>query len=324
MKPLPLPPKAPCRNIPCLAEKSNSDDRDALLSKRASRRQRRSLKESGDFLGVQGVNPKTGTMDVMTPTISTSSTEAGGGSQPLMSSALKDGNATGACQSSRKISLEELAEAQHRLDECQRLKETVRAEQYQIMWRKETSQWSSVAEPKLSTIFQSRSPTSGKLSDPVDDMSRTSSGTIIHTASAHLQPDALSSQYPSEATTRMEKGDGSLYRNLEKTKQDESTFRPHLRSTGFTVRRKELRHCSINSKGDDSSQLKTSDLQGTPSMQPDPRHGMHWQEERDGLLELTPTSVRPHHRSNCCPASGPNQIGMTVHRNEAQMGTEAS
>lgn len=37
------------------------------------RKQRRLLRESGDYLGVQGVNPQTGELDVVTPTPSNSS-----------------------------------------------------------------------------------------------------------------------------------------------------------------------------------------------------------------------------------------------------------
>lgn len=43
------------------------------LEHRERRRRRRSLKESGDYLGVQGINPRTGEMDVVTPSTSTTS-----------------------------------------------------------------------------------------------------------------------------------------------------------------------------------------------------------------------------------------------------------
>ena len=40
------------------------------------RRQRRGLKESGDYLGVQGVNPETGKLDVVTPTTATTASNS--------------------------------------------------------------------------------------------------------------------------------------------------------------------------------------------------------------------------------------------------------
>ncbi|KAK4130013.1 hypothetical protein BT67DRAFT_248475 [Trichocladium antarcticum] len=53
-----------------------ADTRDLFLAKRELRRQRRSLKKSGDFLGVTGVNPYTGELDVITPPTSSSSEDA--------------------------------------------------------------------------------------------------------------------------------------------------------------------------------------------------------------------------------------------------------
>lgn len=49
------------------------------LERREKRRQRRSLKESGDYLGVQGINPRTGELDAITPSSSsnTSSQQLG-------------------------------------------------------------------------------------------------------------------------------------------------------------------------------------------------------------------------------------------------------
>ncbi|RFU73148.1 hypothetical protein TARUN_9113 [Trichoderma arundinaceum] len=54
--------------------KGKQPDRRELLTARAKarRRQRQSLKESGDYLGVQGVNPHTGEPDVISPTNSSS------------------------------------------------------------------------------------------------------------------------------------------------------------------------------------------------------------------------------------------------------------
>lgn len=52
---------------------SAAQSQQLYLERREKRRQRRSLKESGDYLGVQGVNPRTGEMDVLTPSSSSAS-----------------------------------------------------------------------------------------------------------------------------------------------------------------------------------------------------------------------------------------------------------
>ncbi|CAK7234377.1 hypothetical protein SBRCBS47491_008927 [Sporothrix bragantina] len=98
-------------------------------------RQRKNLKESGDYLGVQGINPETGQLDVLTPTT---------GSKSTVSS---DASAVpgGSVQSS--------------MDRYEEKKDKLRRQQSLIRWRKDTGQWSSVAEPGLSPIAQSRNST---------------------------------------------------------------------------------------------------------------------------------------------------------------------
>lgn len=54
--------------------------RRAIEAKREARRQRQSLKESGDYLGVQGINPDTGKLDTSTPT---ESGQSSGGERAL-------------------------------------------------------------------------------------------------------------------------------------------------------------------------------------------------------------------------------------------------
>ncbi|KAK0715668.1 hypothetical protein B0H67DRAFT_246801 [Lasiosphaeris hirsuta] len=135
----------------------SSRARELFLAKQESRRQRRTLKESGDFLGVTGVNPYTGEMDVITPT--TSSEEATGSS----SAAANNPQLTELAQKIQDARSEyELAkrEAQFkreqvRLDKITRQKEAIRLAQQRVQWRHEPGQWSSVAEPQLSPIAQS-------------------------------------------------------------------------------------------------------------------------------------------------------------------------
>lgn len=141
-------------------------------AKREARRLRRSLKESRDFLGVQGINPHTGVMDVLTPT-SSSPTDRTMMSAPEpkgYSASMSDFR--GAHQRAAKTrdveeaSLERLRQQQEKLDKIQRKKDSIRTFQQRMRWRKDTNQWSSVAEPDLSPIAdastRSRTPRSSK------------------------------------------------------------------------------------------------------------------------------------------------------------------
>ncbi|OIW32245.1 hypothetical protein CONLIGDRAFT_678651 [Coniochaeta ligniaria NRRL 30616] len=139
-------------------------------AKREARRQRRSLKESSDFLGVQGINPHTGVMDVLTPT-SSSPTD-----RTLMSAPEPKGHSESMAdfrnayqraarsRDAEEASLERLRKEQERLDKIQRRKESIRTFQQRVRWRKDRNQWSSVAEPDLSPIAdastRSRTPRS--------------------------------------------------------------------------------------------------------------------------------------------------------------------
>lgn len=144
----------------------------AFDAKREARRLRRSLKESRDFLGVQGVNPHTGVMDVLTPTSSSptdrtmmSAPEAKAHSESM--SELRAGYPraprTGDAE---EASLERLGKEQEQLDKTQRKKVSIRALHQRVRWRKDTNQWSSVAEPDLSPIAdastRSRTPRSSE------------------------------------------------------------------------------------------------------------------------------------------------------------------
>lgn len=153
------------------------DNRTARLStpydtRREARRQRRSLKESRDFLGVQGINPHTGVMDVLTPTSSSptdgtakSAPEAKGFSHSIADSQAAYQRVAGN-QDAERASFERLRKEQARLDKAQSKKDSVRAFQRRVRWRKDKNQWSSVAEPDLSPIAdastRSATPRSGR------------------------------------------------------------------------------------------------------------------------------------------------------------------
>lgn len=129
---------------------------------RESHLQRRSLKESGDFLGVQGVNPETGQLDVLTPTTG-SDTTLGGGMPHILGELSRDiREAKSAHRTSRKLHPDDLRKAlsEHASggkDRFEREKDNIRREQSLVRWRKDTIQWSSVAEPILGSIAQSSS-----------------------------------------------------------------------------------------------------------------------------------------------------------------------
>ena len=133
--------------------------------KKARRTQRRSLRESGDFLGVQGANPRTGYWDVSTGTSSSDPSQLSEQTKQRLDQEAKEVE-----EQKRK-----LAEAQlkHQLElqglkalKDQRIVEKAKkAEQKKLeirarrmrhgKWRHSENGWSSVAEPNLSPIVQS-------------------------------------------------------------------------------------------------------------------------------------------------------------------------
>lgn len=116
------------------------------LERREKRRLRRSLKESGDFLGVQGINPATGELDVLTP----SSSSAG-----EFSSLARAVQATRESYEGARRQLEA-----EKMRKWERDKRAIRAEHRStVRWRKKTSGWSSAVEPNLSPIAQSSAAT---------------------------------------------------------------------------------------------------------------------------------------------------------------------
>jgi hypothetical protein len=126
--------------------------------KREARRLRQSLKESSDFLGVQGVNPHTGVMDVITPTSSSPSDNTMRSLPELkpyfetMADFRRAYHRASRSQDAEEASLLLLRKEQERAARLQRHKDTIRAFQRRVRWQKEQHQWSSVAEPDLSPI----------------------------------------------------------------------------------------------------------------------------------------------------------------------------
>ncbi|KAK3324179.1 hypothetical protein B0T19DRAFT_224087 [Cercophora scortea] len=149
-KPLPKAAPTPADQDPV---KSSDRARELFLAKQEARRQRRTLKESSDFLGVTGVNPYTGEMDVLTPT--TSSDELRPAADPYLAGlARKAEDAQEAYELAKREAQQKREQAKH--DKIERHKDAIRLAQQRVKWRRETLQWSSVAEPNLSPIPQSQ------------------------------------------------------------------------------------------------------------------------------------------------------------------------
>lgn len=154
------------------------------LAHREKRRLRRSLRESGDYLGVQGINPATGELDVLTPT---SSSSASG----FASLARTVEDRRGAYESARRRLQAE------KMRKWERDKEAIRAEhRSNVRWMKRRSGWSSAVEPALSPIAQSSAATTPREGDGG------STGTVVRTPSVrHASEDGLEQQTRTTGTT---------------------------------------------------------------------------------------------------------------------------
>ncbi|KAJ4418917.1 hypothetical protein N0V82_005266 [Gnomoniopsis sp. IMI 355080] len=110
------------------------------LEHRERRRRRQSLKESGNYLGVQGINPSTGEMDVITPSTSTASS-------PFVSLARAVQDKRQAYENARKVLRSE------KLRKWEVNKEALKAERRtKVRWTRREGEWSSAVEPDLSPI----------------------------------------------------------------------------------------------------------------------------------------------------------------------------
>ncbi|CAJ0549054.1 Ff.00g026670.m01.CDS01 [Fusarium sp. VM40] len=129
-------------------------------AKRKAREERNSLRESGDYLGVQGINPQTGVLDVTSDSgesILSVKTE-----QKLKKLEAQARHASSAAE--RKEAEIEIVKI-HLDHDVKKLRDLERTEKGLAAsatgkWRKGTHQWSSVQEPDLSPIAQSHRSTS--------------------------------------------------------------------------------------------------------------------------------------------------------------------
>jgi hypothetical protein len=151
-------------------------------AKRARRNTRKSLQQSGDFLGVQGANPRTGYWDISTGTSSSEPSQMSDETKKLLEKQRID-------VEERKQKFEEaqskhqyeLARAQTRSESRrkehaeQKVKEQQMKQRKYGRWKLSENGWSSVAEPELSPIEQSLagSPTRGKIINMLSVLSLT-------------------------------------------------------------------------------------------------------------------------------------------------------
>ncbi|KAI1768798.1 hypothetical protein GGR53DRAFT_477136 [Hypoxylon sp. FL1150] len=134
---------------------------EALKIKEESRKNRRSLKESGDWLGVQGADPYSGEYPVLTPTDTPSSDTTGTSTRSRLAGlARKKKTAKLEYEQIRLLEEQEkdkarLDKEQAKLSKIERVKEELRRQQQFTRWSQHKRHWSSAAEPNLSPIAQS-------------------------------------------------------------------------------------------------------------------------------------------------------------------------
>ncbi|KAI1503933.1 hypothetical protein F5X99DRAFT_80524 [Biscogniauxia marginata] len=180
---------------------------EALKSKEESRRNRRSLKESGDWLGVQGADPYSGQFSILTPTTTLSSdTTSTSTRNRLTGLTRKKEVARLAYEEIKLIEEEEKEKAKQekqlsKLGKIERVKEDLRRQHDLVRWSQHKRQWSSAAEPTLSPIAQSVSnltgsnsgelaalPSSSHLSQPAAGVQVAPPGAASLPSSENTQP----------------------------------------------------------------------------------------------------------------------------------------
>lgn len=158
-------------------EKEITKTQQLFDEKRLRREQRRSLKESGDFLGVQGANPRTGYWDFSDATSSSEPSQMSENTKRKLNQQARE-------LAEQKEKYEEIQKShQEELEMIQTMKERKKREKEELKrselklrqryiygrWKLSENGWSSVAEPELSPIPQSvsGSPIAGESPKPL-------------------------------------------------------------------------------------------------------------------------------------------------------------
>ncbi|KAI0171897.1 hypothetical protein GGR52DRAFT_573047 [Hypoxylon sp. FL1284] len=134
---------------------------ETLKAKEETRRSRRSLKQSGDWLGVQGADPYSGVYPVLTPTDTPSSETTSSGTRSKLASLARRKKAAKLDYDQVRV-LEErekdrakLVKEQAKLSKIERVKDELKRQSHFTRWSQHKRHWSSAAEPALSPIPQS-------------------------------------------------------------------------------------------------------------------------------------------------------------------------
>lgn len=139
-----------------------SKSQQMFAAKKARRDQRKSLLESGDFLGVQGANPRTGYWDVSTATSSSDPSQTSYETRRRLEQQAKE------VEEQRAMFEETQTKYNAEVERAQNVKAKKEAEKMELKkwhlklkqrkrgrWNAGENGWSSVAEPDLSPIGQS-------------------------------------------------------------------------------------------------------------------------------------------------------------------------
>ncbi|KAL6814108.1 hypothetical protein V8C40DRAFT_270069 [Trichoderma camerunense] len=137
------------------AERKQPLNKDLLRARsKARQRERRSLRESGDYLGVQGVNPHTGELDIVSPTVSSAESSADHHETPRR--ILRTWHNVLKSHKSRDSPSRDntgIMDEDHRIAKSLRGKKKVRELNKAVRWMRRGQ--SSLQEPDLSPIAQS-------------------------------------------------------------------------------------------------------------------------------------------------------------------------
>ncbi|KAK2041558.1 hypothetical protein LZ31DRAFT_472226 [Colletotrichum somersetense] len=177
------------------AEKASKREK-TLEERRLVQLERRTLKESGDYLGVTGINPTTGELDVLTPSTTSFSSASLAIDQKLDSHKKRKTKTTNTRRGAAVLT-EEVTQKLQQLEE-QRFsrkdqeKEAIRQAQRNVRWQRHRQQWSSAKEPILSPIAQSIKSISTRESETKDqgqDLSKVQEVQNFHqTEMGHTDP----------------------------------------------------------------------------------------------------------------------------------------
>ncbi|UQC76072.1 uncharacterized protein CLUP02_17583 [Colletotrichum lupini] len=151
------------------ATRSSREER-TLEERRLIHRERRTLKESGDYLGVTGINPVTGELDVETPSTTSFSSASLTLDQKLEARRKSESRRTrrGAELLTEEVTKKLQQREEQRFARKDREKEAIRQAQRNVQWQRHRQQWSSAKEPVLSPIAQSNKSVSTRGSEAKD------------------------------------------------------------------------------------------------------------------------------------------------------------